>query len=304
VQTRERNEGPSVNSANLDSEADDLTSPGGAAPMTRGFSARLKGAGLWDLVQMECLARAHRIVQVVGEGGVGYLYFDRGHIIHASTAKWIGEAAAIEILGWTNGSFQSCERPWPEQRTILTSHEGLILQAAQLRDEGASSNLVAFPARGAAGAGAAVVPAPGAQAHTDEAFEELELHEIEEEGDSTMRASDVDEAVPVAKNGAQSGRTEVGVGGEFAAVMRLGPNGAVLSNRGGSEDLAETVSYVQRLLQLTGELLGLGEFSAAECGFVEGRCIIFADNGGETVALRPRTDASVNLPALRERLGL
>jgi hypothetical protein len=96
----------------------------------------------------------------------------------------------------------------------------------------------------------------------------------------------------------------VGGAGEFSAMMRLGPNGAVLSSRGGSEDLAETVAYVQRLLQLTGELLGLGEFSAVECGFVEGRCIIFADNGGETVVLRPRTDGSVNLGALRERLGL
>jgi hypothetical protein len=35
---------------------------------------------------------------------------------------------------------------------------------------------------------------------------------------------------------------------------------------------------------------------------VEGRCIIFADVGGETVALRPRTDA--NLAPLREKLGL
>jgi hypothetical protein len=293
VQTRGKNDDRSAPS---DGNDEDLTSPGGASPMTQGFSARLKGAGLWDLVQMECLARAHRTVQVVGEGGVGYLYFDRGHIVHASTAKRIGEPAAIEILGWTNGSFQSCERSWPEQRTIITSHEGLILQAAQLRDEGAAaSNLVAFPARAPA---VATAPAGGG-----ETFEELELHEIEEEGDSTMRGSEMDEAVPAPKNGAQSGRTEVGGGGEFSSVMRLGPNGAVLSNRGGSEDLAETVAYVQRLLQLTGELLGLGEFSAVECGFVEGRCIIFAD-GGETVALRPRTDGSVNLPALRERLGL
>lgn len=119
-----------------------------------------------------------------------------------------------------------------------------------------------------------------------------------------MRGSEMDEAVPAPKNGAQSGRTEVGAAGEFSAVMRLGPNGAVLSSRGGSEDLAETVAYVQRLLQLTGELLGLGEFSAVECGFIEGRCIIFADNAGESVVLRPRTDGSVNLGALRERLGL
>jgi hypothetical protein len=115
-----------------------------------------------------------------------------------------------------------------------------------------------------------------------------------------MRGSDLEEAAPTPKAAPAGGRTELG--GDFAAMMRLGPTGAVISNRGGSEDLAETVAYVQRLLQLTGELLGVGEFSAAECGFVEGRCIIFADAAGETVALRPRTDA--NLAALREKLGL
>ena len=72
---------------------------------------------------MECLARSHRVVQVVGEGGVGYLYFDRGRIVHATTAQRTGEAAALEILDWTNGSFQSCERGWPAQATIRTSHE-------------------------------------------------------------------------------------------------------------------------------------------------------------------------------------
>ncbi len=284
VQSRGQNEDQSG------SGDEELTSPGGAAPVTRGFSARLRGAGLWDLVQMECLARVHRTVQVVGEGGVGYLYFDRGDIIHASTALRIGEAAALEILGWTNGSFQTCDRPWPEQRSIITSHEGLLLQAAQLRDEGAS-NLVAFPGRAA----------PANQGETEtETFEEIEFSEIDEEGERTMRGSDLEEAAPTPKGGPQSGRTELG--GDFAAMMRLGPTGAVISNRGGSEDLAETVAYVQRLLQLTGELLGLGEFSAVECGFVEGRCIVFADAAGETVALRPRTDA--NLAALREKLGL
>lgn len=99
---------------------------------------------------MECLARSHRVVQVVGEGGVGYLYFDRGQIVHATTAQRTGEAAALEILAWTNGSFQSCERGWPVHPSIRTSHEGLILQVAQLRDESGASNLVAFPGRGTA----------------------------------------------------------------------------------------------------------------------------------------------------------
>ena len=63
---------------------------------------------------MECLAGSHLVVLVTGEGGIGYLYFDHGQIVHAVTTDHIGEAAALEILGWTNGSFQPCNRPWPE----------------------------------------------------------------------------------------------------------------------------------------------------------------------------------------------
>ena len=286
------------------------------APAPRGFSAQLRGASLWDLIQMECLARSHRVVQVIGEGGVGYLYFDRGQIVHATTAQRTGEAAALEILDWTNGSFQSCERGWPAQATIRTSHEGLILQAAQLRDERSASNLVAFPTRGAAG-------------DDLDRYEELELSELSEadeeieaargareareEGAVDMRSSGSDEAAltpkPVATgangvngaNSANSGRSELGPLGDFSVMMRLGPNGAVVSNRGGNEELAETVAYSHRLLQLTGELLGFDKFSAVECGFVEGRCIVFSD-GDEVVTLRPRPE--VNLQTLRERLGL
>ena len=122
-----------------------------------------------------------------------------------------------------------------------------------------------------------------------------------------MRSPGSDEAAltpkPVANgaNGVNGGRSELGPVGDFAVMMRLGPNGAVVSNRGGNEELAETVAYSHRLLQLTGELLGFDEFSAVECGFVDGRCIVFSD-GDEVVTLRPRPE--VNLQALREKLGL
>jgi len=278
----------------------DPASTGAAAlPTARGFSAHLRGASLWDLVQMECLGRSHRAVQVVGEGGVGYLFFDRGQIVHAATAQRQGEAAALEILGWTNGSFQSCDRAFPAQPSIRTSHEGLILQVAQLRDESGASNLVAFPARGTP---------EEALADDHERYEELELTELEaqveepdEEGESAMRSSGIDEVAVTPKPAANGGRAELGAGGDFAVVMRLGPNGAVLSNRGGNEDLAETIAYSHRLLQLTGELLGLEKFAAVECGFTDGRCIVFAE-GDEVVALKPRPEA--NLQVLRERLGL
>lgn len=284
---------------------------GDAVPASRGFSAQLRGASLWDLVQIECLSRSRRSMQVVGEGGVGYLYFDRGRIVHATTAQAVGEAAALEILAWTNGSFQASDRPWPEQPSIQTALEGLLLRAAQLRDEAAASNLVAFPGR----TGSAL---------DEEIFEELEIGDEEEEGEpegeGPMRSSNIDDAITGVKDPRGVARPEIA--GDFTVVMRLGPNGAIVSNRGGSEELAETVAYVQRLLQLTGEMLGLGEFSAMECTFsqadagagsgplgrgdarprAQGRWLIFADSADETVALRPRSDG--NLQPLRERLGL
>jgi hypothetical protein len=259
---------------------------GRSAEPATGFHAQLEGAALWDLVQMECLARSHLVVEITGEGGVGYLYFDAGRVVHASTARNRGEAAALEILGWTHGSFEACNRSWPSSApTINITHESLILQVAKRRDEEGASNLVAFPSR-------------GLDATVDAALEEVELLEIEEEGEADMRSPNIDDT-PVPSS-APLGRGESTA--DFPVMLRLSAAGAVVRNKGGTEELAEATAYAHRLAQLTGELLGLDEFVAVECVFTEGRCLVFTESNGDIVALRPRPD--LNLQALRERLGL
>ena len=254
-----------------------------------GFSAQLRGVGLWDLVQMECLARSHAAVQVVGEGGVGYLYFDNGSIVHATTAVRSGEAAVLEILGWSNGTFQACERPWPETPTVTASHEALILEAAKRRDEAPASNLVAFPGR--SGARAASM-----QDGLKDGPEQTKVADMSDEGEDAMGSTKMGETL----RGPGAARAEPA--GEFSTLLRLGSNGSVISNRGGDESFAQTIAYVHRLLQLTGDLLGLEPFGALEATFKEGRCIVFTEGDGDVVALRPRPEAA--LGALRERLGL
>jgi hypothetical protein len=242
-----------------------------------GFRARLAGVGLWDLVQMECLAGSRAAVRVAGEGGTGYLYFAHGNIVHAVTADQVGEPAALEILGWTTGSFQRCDRPWPEGATIATSHEALILQVAKRRDE--SSNLVAFPGRGAG------------------ELDDVEMQEFEEEGEADMRSPDEREvtlAPPATRAEAP--------GGDFSLMLRLSGRGEIIRNSGASERLAETAAYARRLIDLAGELLGVEGFSAFECTFAQGRMIAFVEENGDTIVLRPRPEA--NLRTLRERLGL
>jgi hypothetical protein len=263
-----------------------------------GFHAQLVGASLWDLVQLECLARSHLVVEVTGEGGVGYLYFDAGRVVHASTLRFRGLPAALEILGWTHGTFQTSGRSWPVgASTIEVPSESLLLQAAKRRDEQGASNLVAFPGR-------------ALETSADSALEEVELLELgkaeeptrprqveeTEEGSMSMRTNVEEPPIPP-----QSARA-ADSGADFPVMVRLSTQGAVLRNKGGTEELAEATAYAHRLVQLIGELLGLEEFVALECAFTNDRFIIFTEGDGDVVALRPRPDA--NLGALRERLGL
>jgi hypothetical protein len=230
---------------------------------------------------------------VVGEGGVGYLYFDGGSIVHATTAVRSGEAAVLEILGWSNGTFQACDRPWPEAPTVAASSEALILEAAKRRDEGPASNLVAFPGRNGS-------RSVSVQSHDkngpDDGPEQTKVADMSDEGEDEMGGTKMGETL----RGPVAARPEPV--GDFSTLLRLGPNGSVISNRGGDENFAQTIAYVHRLLQLAGELLGLEPFGALEATFKEGRCIVFTEGDGDVVALRPRPEAA--LGALRERLGL
>lgn len=282
-----------------DIEDEDTTTPGlkpGAkANASVGFRAKLAGVSLWDLVQMECMAGSRLVVLVTSEAGIGYLYFDRGKIVHAMTTELTGQQAALEILSWTNGSFQPCDRPWPETGTIVTSHEALLLEAAQRRDEGQRSNLVSFPRSGRSPVTEELTPV----AATDE-FEDLELDEFEEakvEGALGMRSSKVDDELP----DAAATRADLG-SGDFQVMLRLAASGAVVRSHGASEEQAELIAYVKRLVDLTGELMGLDEFTALEFVFAGGRCVMFTDTNGDTVVLRPKPET--NLQPIRERLGL
>jgi hypothetical protein len=85
-------------------------------------------------------------------------------------------------------------------------------------------------------------------------------------------------------------------------VLRLSASGTILKNKGGSEETAGAIAYAHRLVELSGDLLGLEGFAAMECVFREGRCLVFAEANGDVVALRPYAEA--NLQTLRDSLGL
>ncbi|MGD0676013.1 MAG: DUF4388 domain-containing protein [Polyangiaceae bacterium] len=235
-----------------------------------GFQAQIKGASLGDLVQMECLAGSYRVVRVTSGGSAGFLYFRGGAVVHAVARSLVGEAAALDMLSWNEGSFEAIEREWPAKDTISCTWQSLLLRAAQLRDERQAQSVVALradvrPSRSK--------PPPLLVPETVE-----------------FQATPVDIAGHVL-------RSE-----DFEVVLRLDADGGIVLNQGGSQDFGDIVAYACRLTELIGNQLGADRFVAMECNFRNGRCFLVLEPSGQVVALRPH--ATTDCAAIRALLGL
>lgn len=229
-----------------------------------GFHAQLKGASLWDLVQMECLAMSHRVVRITTVDDIGHLFFSGGQIIHARTRTLEGEAAALSVLGWDEGSFEVVEQPWPERETIACAWQSLVMRAAQTRDEstGKVANVVVFPKSD--------VSAPKGEV-----------------------ASENQAAVSKGSN----------MSADIKLMVQLSPDGTMLNSSGeGAEEFASLAAYASQLAKLVGEGLGIDGFQEIECEFKTGRCIIFVDEGGNTVGVKPQD--SIPMARIKEQLGI
>jgi hypothetical protein len=243
-------------------------------PTTAGFQGQIAGASLSDLVQMECLAGSRGVVRVTSGEQVGHLYFRGGAVVYALTGSLTGEAAALEMLTWNEGTFQSVDREWPVRDSISCSWQALVIRAAHTRDEMAAGlhdgkgvqTIVAVRADAAR-----AVPSPEALDRLD-----LDANSIEVAG-QTLRGED------------------------FAWVLRLDATGALVVNQGASQDFADVVAYACRLSELVGMLLGFERFVAMECTFRSGRCFVVLEEDGQVVALGPRP--SIDPVGIRALLG-
>lgn len=248
--------------------------------LSSGFSASLSRAGLADLVQMHCLAGTQCVARVTCGEQVGYLYFRAGQIVHAISARDVGEAAALEILSWTSGAFELCSAGWPESESIQAAAQTLLLRAAQARDEAAprnAGNLVRLP----------LPRSEAANTHGDAA--------MTDRNESPTSADAKRPSTPPA--GPQSGVTRV------QAATRIDANGTVLSSRGlGADELAGITALSVRLGRLIGEALGLDQLAAIEGASASQRTLIVVEKSGCLVGMRAPSDA--DLTAVRERYGV
>ncbi|MHB8809886.1 MAG: DUF4388 domain-containing protein [Desulfobulbaceae bacterium] len=101
---------------------------------TNVFNGYLEGITLADIVQLACLERYERKLEVRGENFQGVIYFSEGEIVHAAAGSLTGTKAFLEIMCWPGGtfSFTTCRT---ETQTIHDSWNFLLMEAMRFIDE-------------------------------------------------------------------------------------------------------------------------------------------------------------------------
>lgn len=239
-----------------------------------GFRVSLEGATLPDFVQMECLANSNRVFRITSGHRIGYLFFNKGQMVHALSGDHVGEPAALEILKWKDGSVEPCNVGWPDAPTIRSTWQNLLLLSAQARDESGRHKLVPFPSNRTLNG-------------TMRSNEPTKLVKKEESLMAAPPPSSQSQSLSLA---------------QFQGFVRLDAAGNVVSAKGESEELAPVAAYTARLAELIGNMLGMEGFSSLECSFPSNRVFLHRERSGNLVALKVPADAEVG--ALRERFGI
>src|SRR6187402_432870 len=239
-----------------------------------GFRVSLEGATLPDFVQMECLANSNRVFRITSGHHIGYLFFNKGQMIHALSGDHVGEPAALEILKWRDGTVEPCNVGWPDAPTIHSTWQNLLINSAQARDESGRHKLVS-------------IPSIRNQAATATGTMRSDSPKLVKREEPSMSAPPSSQPVSLAR---------------FQAFVRLDPAGNVVSAKGAAEELAPLAAYAARLAELIGNMLGMEGFSSLECSFAKDRVFLHRERSGNLVALKVPADAEV--AALRERFGV
>jgi CheY-like chemotaxis protein len=100
-----------------------------------GFRGVLRRVGLIDIIQMECLGRSSSLLAITSQNISGAIYIRDGSIIHAEAGELKGEEAFKQLVALQSGDFRLNTFKEPPEQTISGSWEGLLMDAAQTRDE-------------------------------------------------------------------------------------------------------------------------------------------------------------------------
>jgi CheY-like chemotaxis protein/pSer/pThr/pTyr-binding forkhead associated (FHA) protein len=131
----------------------------------KGFSGMLRQVGLQDVIQIECLRRNSSILEVRNQRMQGQIYIEAGAIIHAIAGTLVGEKAFCRLLSLTGGEFHLQPFKQPPERTVHGQWEFLLMEAARIHDEEATTLVTKSAAAGQTSPSAPAPSAPGTEFH-------------------------------------------------------------------------------------------------------------------------------------------
>lgn len=105
----------------------------------------ITGITLSSFLQLLEIEKKTCLVKVISENGEGLLYFFAGKLVDALYGKYEGEKAVHIILGWEYVEIEISEIVKKIQKRINKSLSNLLMEAAQLKDEGSSDEIMLDP---------------------------------------------------------------------------------------------------------------------------------------------------------------
>jgi CheY-like chemotaxis protein/pSer/pThr/pTyr-binding forkhead associated (FHA) protein len=132
----------------------------------KGFSGMLRQVGLQDVIQIECLGCNSSILEIRNQRLQGQIYIEAGTIVHAAVGTLVGEKAFYRLLSLTGGDFHLHPFKPPPERTVHGQWEFLLMEAARIHDEEATTMITKSEVTGQQTTPSAPAPsAPGTEFH-------------------------------------------------------------------------------------------------------------------------------------------
>lgn len=101
-----------------------------------GLQGALKEFSPVELLQLLASGKKTCELRIVSSAGEAHVFFDRGALIHAELRDATGEAVLPEVVGWTDGSFETLPPPAElPARTIEKDLSSIILNALKQNAE-------------------------------------------------------------------------------------------------------------------------------------------------------------------------
>ena len=103
--------------------------------MAEGFRGNLAQISLLDILRMLSSSRRSGRLDIHNAGKSGELFLVNGEIVHAVTGTQLGESGVYSLMSWLEGDFGFTPGIAPPERSIGTTTEQLLLEAARQAEQ-------------------------------------------------------------------------------------------------------------------------------------------------------------------------